>query len=190
MQTEQALSPSQSWIVAGLLATLMFVTRTPVFHLSIYCANASMAVFFLGGLYLRRHWAFASLVLLAVGIDYATIVASGGPNYCITPAYGFLLLSYAVLWYGGRRLARRSASRLMQFGGALVLASLAFLISNGSFYWFSGRVVDPGMAGWIANFSEWAPLFVGSALAYVGVVLLAHGLWERVRSRPAAQHAG
>lgn len=189
MQTAQSLSRPQIWIVAGLLALLMFVTRSPVFHLSIYCANASMAVFFLGGLYVRRHWAFASLVLLAVGIDYATIVASGGVNYCITPAYGFLLLSYAVLWYGGRMLAARGAPRGMQFGGALVFASLAFLISNGSFYWFSGRVVDPGMAGWIANFTEWAPLFIGSALAYVGAVLLAHGLWERVRGGRPVQRA-
>ncbi|MGH8146604.1 MAG: hypothetical protein ACREPY_09745 [Rhodanobacteraceae bacterium] len=188
MRNEQVLTNRRIWIVVGLLALLMFVTRCSWFHLSVYCANASMAVFILGGIYVRRHWAFASLVLLAVSIDYVAMSYAGTSSYCITPAYGCLLVSYAVLWYGGRLLAGRGFSRPMQFGGALVFASLAFVISNGSFYWLGGRVADPDMTGWIANFTNWAPLFIGTTLAYVGVVLLAHEVWARVHVSRPVQH--
>lgn len=189
MQTEQGLIRPHIWIATGLLASLMLVTRSPWFHLEVYCANASMAMFFLGGLYVRRHWAFASLVLLAVSIDYVAMSYAGTSSYCITPAYGCLLGSYAVLWYGGRWLAGRATGRSMQFGGAIVFASLAFVISNGSFYWLGGRVADPRMAGWIANFTDWAPLFIGTTLAYVGVVLLAHEMFVRVRGCRPVQRA-
>ena len=96
-----------------------------------------MAVFFLGGLYLRGHLPFVGLLALAVGIDWAAIELAGVSDFCVTPAYAFLLPAYAVLWYGGRAWAPRMRQDWRGVSGALlvalVCASLSFAISNGAF---------------------------------------------------------
>jgi hypothetical protein len=178
----QTVSNRQAGIVTVLLALLMLLTRTGHFGDAMHLPDASMAIFFLGGVYVRRHLALAALLVLAVAIDYAVIRYAGIGNYCVTAACAFLPVAYAVLWYGGRRCAMRGMLRYLLLVAAAVLASLSFLISNGSFYWLGGRVAHADIAGWTANAWQWGPRFVMVTMCYVGVVLAVHETIVRVRA--------
>ncbi|WP_394540090.1 hypothetical protein PRJ39_05850 [Lysobacter enzymogenes] len=185
--------PAQLAILA-LLLTLMAATRFHAVGSALHLPDASMAVFFLGGLYLQRHRLFAGLLVAAVAIDYIAVTGRGlnfFDHYCVTPSYAFLLLAYAVLWYLGRAWAPSMAAAPRALAGALAVAlaaaSASFLISNGAFYWFGGRYADPNVAQYIERVWRWGPLFVGTTMAYVGAALLAHALLARlVRPRDAA----
>ncbi|TWI02859.1 hypothetical protein IP90_01958 [Luteimonas cucumeris] len=175
-------------------AALMIATRFHHFGTAIHLPDASMAVFFLGGLYLRKHWQFASFLGLAVAIDWVAIEHAGVSDFCVTPAYSFLLPAYASLWYGGRLYASRLQAGWMPMLGAaaagLVAASLSFGISNGAFYWLGGRYAEPNFAEYAARVWQWGPLFVRTTMTYIVVALLLHALaaWTlRARSgQPAA----
>lgn len=172
-------------------AALMIATRFHHFGDVLHLPDASMALFFLGGLYLRRHWQFAVFIALAVAIDWIAIEHAGVSDFCVTPAYSFLLPAYAVLWYGGRLYADRlqAASWQSMAGAAAVAlagASLSFAISNGAFYWLGGRYADPHVAEYVARAWQWGPLFVRTTMAYVIVALALNALAARVlRDRSA-----
>ncbi|MGO1071174.1 hypothetical protein [Lysobacter sp. CA199] len=176
--------------------TLMIATRFHHFGSALHLPDASMAVFFLGGLYLRRHAVFAGLLVIAVAIDYIAITGRGlsfFQHYCVTPSYAFLLVAYAVLWYAGRMYAPRMAARgravAAGLGVALVAASVSFLVSNGAFYWFGGRYADPNWAEYVSRVWQWGPLFVRTTIAYIAVAFLVHALIVRFLPAPAAAPA-
>jgi hypothetical protein len=132
---------------------------------------------------------------LAVLIDWVAIEHAGVSDFCVTPAYSFLLPAYAVLWYGGRLYAprlRSNAGSLLGLGAvALLSASLSFAISNGGFYWFGGRYAQPHFAEYVARAWQWGPLFVRTTMAYIAVAAVAHVLLGlALRSRGARQTAG
>jgi hypothetical protein len=182
-------------IVLTVLAVLMIVTRFHHFGTAIHLPDASMAVFFVGGLYLRKHLAFVGFMALAVLIDWVAIEQAGVSDFCVTPAYSFLLPAYAVLWYGGRLYAPRlqsNAGSLLGLGAvALLGASLSFAISNGGFYWFGGRYAQPHFAEYVARAWQWGPLFVRTTMLYIAVAAVAHVvLGLALRSRGARQTTG
>lgn len=183
------LSGSRFALLFGVLALVMASTRFKHFGDVLHLPDASMAVFFLGGLYLRRHWTFVVLVALAVVLDWVSFSVAGVSNFCVTAAYAFLPLAYAVLWYAGRWYAPRLRSGwlplLGAFGVALLASSLSFAISNGSFYWLGGRYVNPYVAEYVARLWQWGPLFVRTTLTYVAVALVAHAVCARIMAMPA-----
>lgn len=174
----KSLSRSTFVGLFAVLTLLMVTTRFKHFGDLMHLPDASMAVFFLGGLYLRRHLAFVFFVLLAVGLDWISIRYAGVSDFCVTAAYAFLPLAYAVLWYGGRlyadQLRENVVSLLCAFGIALVCATLSFAISNGSFYWLGGRYAHPHVAEYLQRLWQWGPLFVRTTLSYVAVALVLH----------------
>jgi hypothetical protein len=185
--------PVKTSIVAVLL-TLMIATRFHHFGSALHLPDASMAVFFLGGVYLRRHALFAGFMLLAVAIDYVAITGRGMSfyqHYCVTPSYASLLLAYAVLWYAGRMYAPRMAANgravAIGLGLALVAASVSFLISNGAFYWFGGRYPQPNLDQYLARLWRWGPLFVRTTMIYIASGFLVHALIARFAPAHAAQ---
>jgi hypothetical protein len=171
------------------LVVLMILTRYS--HLRpLGLPGATLAIFFIAGIYLRNLVYPALLIGCAGLIDYFSV--QGGPAWCITPAYGFLIPTYLALWFGGRRFHtleithwRQAAS--MAFTLA-ICASLAFLISNGSFYALSGHEAYENMI-----FMEYAqrqiPRFPGYLMKpflYVGMgSALLYGRWLKsfVKSR-------
>ena len=184
-----SMTRNASILVFILLMAVMFVTRFHHFGSALNLPDASMAVFFLGGLYLRRHWPFVALVVLAMGIDWAAIALAGVSDFCVTPAYAFLPLAYAVLWYGASayspRLRGTAASLVLAFAVALACASLSFMISNGAFYWLGGRYAAPNMAEYLARLWQWGPLFVRTTLAYIAVALVLHAILARLARTPS-----
>lgn len=164
------------------LALVMAATRAHHFG---PLPDASWAVFFLGGFWLRGagRWAFPLLMAEAVLVDYFVITGQGIPfwsHYCVSPAYWFLVPSYFTLWMGGSWLARREQGlRLSTLGlaaGALLVSEAAcYLISNGSFYWLSASVPAPRtFAAWGANLMDWYLPFLGVAAVYVAIGAVLH----------------
>ncbi|WP_109124131.1 hypothetical protein [Dyella sp. C11] len=182
----KALSGSRFKALWLVLVAVMIATRFKHFGDLLHLPDASMAVFFLGGLYLRRHWTFVTMVLLAVALDWISISYAGVSNFCVTLAYSFLPLAYAVLWYAGRwyapRMDQRATSFVVAFAVAFVAASLSFAISNGSFYWLGGRYANPHMTEYLSRLWQWGPLFVRTTMSYVAVALALHAVALRLAS--------
>ncbi len=112
----------QRAIILSLLVLLMAGTRLNHFA---PVPDASWAVFFIGGFYLRNwtRWAFPALMVLAVAIDYAVITGQGlsfWQHYCVSAAYWFLVPAYFAMWAGGLWLARRYARSWRTLGLAVV----------------------------------------------------------------------
>ncbi|RDZ29574.1 hypothetical protein [Lysobacter silvisoli] len=178
------------------LAALMVATRFHHFGNALHLPDASMAVFFLGGLWLRRHLGFAAFLTVAVAIDWIAIQAQGKSffaHYCVTPSYAFLLLAYAALWYGGRWYAPRLQTTPRALFGALVAglaaAAVSFLISNAAFYWLGGRYEDPNFAQYLSRVWQWGPLFVRTTLSYIAVGLAAYAIVARLTAARTAPRA-
>jgi hypothetical protein len=176
-----------------LLGLVMVATRSHHFGA---LPDASWAVFFLAGFYLSAgkpqrpvrlagsafRWAFPLLMALAVAIDYAVIRSQGidfWGHYCVSPAYWFLVPSYAALWFGGAWLRAHYRGVRLREGALLVAsvmvaASLCYLISNGSFYWISPSVPARSFGGWIENLGDWYLPFMQTTLIYVGIGAALH----------------
>ncbi|MBV6809779.1 hypothetical protein KWH29_06745 [Xanthomonas campestris pv. paulliniae] len=161
------------------IASMLLMTATRFHHVSdwLHLPDASMAVFFLGGLALRRHGDFVALLGLSVAIDWAAVRLAGVSDFCITAAYAALPVAYGVLWYAGRASVARgrpgAASLSIAWGLGTLAAVLSFLISNGAFYWWGGRYADPHWAQYLQRAWQWGPLFVRTTALYLAVVLAA-----------------
>ncbi|MET4727581.1 hypothetical protein ABIE09_001385 [Lysobacter enzymogenes] len=169
-------------LILALLAVLMVATR--VNHWA-PIPDASWAVFFIGGFYLRSwtRWAFPALMALAVLIDYAVISRMGisfWDHYCVSAAYWFLIPAYFAMWAGGLFVARNYKRRWSTLGVAAVamVASVAVcqLLSQGSFYWISASVPNPTVAGWAANYFEWLLPYLRTTATYVGIAALVQAI--------------
>ncbi|HSN24532.1 MAG TPA: hypothetical protein VLS45_10290, partial [Methylomicrobium sp.] len=150
------------------LIALMVLTRYHHFGDALHLPDASLTVFFFAG-FTRKPSLFAFLLLLAGVIDYFAI-ANGTSAWCVTPAYLFLIPTYAVMWLAGRYCSRYTAydfiGLAMTFGMLILSATVAFIISNGSFYLFSGRYDAASWNEYIAGGIPYFVPYVGSALIY------------------------
>jgi len=184
---------SRRHILIGLsLMALMAATRMHHFGSALHLPDASLAVFLLAGFFIAGPLLFVGLLLEAAALDYVAITHLGVSDWCVTPAYWFLIPTYAVLWFAGRYYARihqRSLRGLGVFAGLSVAAlSVAFFISNGAFYWFSGRYPDTGMAEYAARVAQYYPQYLSGGLLYLGCAV---ALYAALAARaPAAAKAG
>lgn len=174
------LSRNISLAFFGGLALLMFITRFQPLEHFLELPDASWAVFFIAGFYLRGHarWAFPLLMLEAALIDGIATGLLGVSDFCITPAYGFLIPTHAVMWFGGhwlRGCAQEDLPGLVRLAGAaFVCTSLAYLISNGGFYWFGGRYAEPHVTEYLARAAQYYRGFLLVPCAYIATAALLH----------------
>jgi hypothetical protein len=150
------------------LIALMVLTRFHHFGDVLHLPDASLAVFFFAGFY-RKKALFGFLLVLAALIDFIAI-ENGTSSWCVSPAYVFLIPTYAVMWFAGRYCSTfkvMTMPEMAKSAGLLTLAiSAAFAISNGSFYLFSGRYEDLSMGDYAVRIVQYYPFYVGSALIY------------------------
>jgi len=169
---------------AGILLALALVMMgTRINHFSAI-PDASWALFFIGGFYLRgiSRWAFPLLMALAVAVDWYVITASGlgfWDHYCVSAAYWFLVPSYFSLWFGGLWLRKHYQGLSLASFGLLALSFLVSVtacdvISNGSFYWLSDSVHGATFAGWIKNLGDWYLPYLYTASIYVAGAAVLH----------------
>lgn len=163
--------PTQIKPGAMALMVLMAATRFHHFGNLVSLPDASLAVFFLAGLWFGGVTLFAALLLEAGLIDYFAITQFGVSDFCISPAYIFLIPTYAAVWFGGRFSAAFSSRTLthlsVQFMVLVVTISLAFLISNGSFYLLSDKYPDTSWVEYSSRFMQYFPPYLQYSVFYV-----------------------
>lgn len=174
------LTTRQQTLVGLLLAAAMAATRSHHFADLHHLPDASWAVFFLAGFYLRQGWSFAALCLLAVTSDYIAITWGGVSSFCVSPAYVLLLPAYAALWLAGRWYAKRhrqTLSTLAPLGLAVVgSATVAELLTSGGFYFLSGRYPDATLAEFLPRLVKYFPGMLSTLLLYVACAAAIHGV--------------
>jgi hypothetical protein len=175
------VSPVRLWC---LFALVILLTRSMQFAFPAAPPDATLALMFLGGMWIRRWPGFVGLMAAAFAADWIATGSLGVPDFCFSPAYAGLVPAYLAVWGCGWWLQRRwphasldgSASLLRKrWGGdllawlaaALVATSAAFVISNAFWYTFS-----ESFAGWsVMDFSTrvlaYYPTYAGTVLAYV-----------------------
>jgi len=199
--SSMSLTPLQRAGIFLILALVMTATRVNHFAA---LPDASWAVFFAAGFYLRGYmrWAFPLLMALAVLIDFFVITGQGidfWSHYCVSIAYWFLVPAYLALWLGGsvlRRMYRGLGVRELALLGAsaIVAMTVSYAISNGSYYWLSDTWLAAGQVrsfgGWIENLGDWYVPYLRTTLMYVGIGAVLHaGTLLAVRSiGPAPAH--
>lgn len=166
-------------IAIGLALTLlMLLTRSHHWAGIHSLPDASWAIFFLLGVYVRPLWVAPALIAASVGIDYAAITWGGVSDFCVSPAYWMLIPAYLVLFAGGRFYARRHTLSLLGLfrlvGVALAVVVVAELLTSGGFYFFSGRFAEPTLAGFIPRFEQYFPHMLGTFALYLGAAAITH----------------
>jgi hypothetical protein len=166
------------WPLLLGLAFMLAATRSHHFASITHLPDASWAVFFLAGFYLRPAWVFAALLALAGLSDYLAIGAFGVSDFCVSIAYGFLLPAYGALWFAGRRYARRYHFQIATLphlaGFALAGALVSELLSSGGFYFFSGRFAETSLAEFGARLALYFPQALAGLGLYLGAAAIAH----------------
>ncbi|WP_045223817.1 hypothetical protein [Methyloterricola oryzae] len=184
------LSKQEQLIALGL-CLLMAATRSHHFASATHLPDASWAVFFLAGFYVRRLWMLAGLMLLAGVSDYLAVAAFGVNDFCISAAYGFLVPAYAALWFAGRWYASRHrmqwASLLPFAASATAGAVAAELLSSGGFYVFSGRFADLSLATFGERLALYFPQNLEGLALYLGVAVIAHSALYAARPALSAR---
>ncbi|MFM8332373.1 MAG: hypothetical protein ACKN9T_11850 [Candidatus Methylumidiphilus sp.] len=181
----------QYWAL-GLLAMLMAVTRFHHEGSAFALPDASLAVFYLGGLYLPSRRDFIALLALAAVVDYLAINSLGVSAYCMSPAYLFMIPTYGLMWLAGAWFSRQPHTALTaqasQFAGSVMLsASLAFLVSNGSFFWFSGKVSAVSLIEYARGLSGFYIPYLGAAAGYAVLGLALVGVLRAVAIQVSAK---
>jgi hypothetical protein len=193
-----ALTQKQRVGIFLLLAVVMAATRMNHFGAM---PDASWAVFFLGGFWLRgsARWAFPLLMAEAVLVDFIVIRGQGidfWSHYCVSAAYWFLIPAYFSMWLGGSVLARYARALNLRSLGLLVVSLLVAvtvcqLISQGSFYWLSDSVPQPRSIGaWFKNFADWYLPYLRTSAIYVALGTALHIVVVKLVGTLHAQDAG
>ena len=150
------------------LIALMVLTRFHHFGDVLHLPDASLAVFFFAGFY-RKKALFGFLLALAALIDFVAI-KNGTSSWCVSPAYVFLIPTYAVMWFAGRYCAILKSIKIaeltLQLGLLILATTIAFAISNGSFYLFSGRYDSLGLGQYFLRIVQYYPPYMGYTLIY------------------------
>ena len=175
----KAISTKTQLIIGAVLMALMIITRG---NISAHLQDATWAIFFLVGFYLRDsklvRLGFPLFFLAAFAIDLAVIDAVGGVHYCFTPAYPFLIPAYASMWLAGKWFAKQyqeNARGLFQFvASAAIGVSVCFLISNAGFYFFSEKFAEMSIAQYTSSVAQYLPEYLKTTALYLGFAALIH----------------
>lgn len=159
------------------LLAIMALTRIGHFGSVVSLPDASLAIFLLGGLWLGAVGYFAAFVALAFGIDFFLAKTAVEAGWCLTPAYGGLILGYGLMWLGGRVLAMTPQLPPLRFISVSLGALLgAFLVSNVAFWAFSGYFGDMGIIEYANRTAQYFPSYLASTTLYLTLGWIAQRL--------------
>lgn len=164
-------------VIFAVLAILMAATRSHHFGSMLSLPDASWPIFLLAGFYLPR-WVFPVLLVEAGLVDYWAISYGGVSDWCFSAAYWFLIPTYFSLWFGGRYYVTRhqfSWRSLAELAGiASIATSVAFVISNASFYLFADYFGELSAAQYGAQVAQYFLPYLQTMMMYLAVAALLH----------------
>jgi len=161
------------WTVAAVLALIMAVTRLGHFGEYGGPPDASWAVFFLAGLWLRDPRLFPAYFVLGWLVDLAAF-ALGTPTDCYSIAYVFLIPAYGSLWFAGRWAAEGGYARLVV--GGLAGAAATFVFANLGMYLLAPSPTAPTALAFASAVAGFFPGYVLTLTVYVAFGLIAERL--------------
>ncbi len=165
----------RDWVIGITLLVILVITRSDHFGSSIKLPDASWALFWLSGALTIRWWWTAILMMTAAIVDYVAI-NHGVSSYCVTAAYPFLIPAYLSLWSMGRWASQsldiewRSLLRVIV--SVLNGVTLAFIISNYSFYTFSGKFAALTPLQYTQATMQYWPVYLLHTTIYIAIGLL------------------
>lgn len=178
------LSTRNQVAIGLLLVLLMILTRSHHFASTHNLADASWAIFFLAGIYLHSAWPLPGLFALSWWLDFAAYTWGGVSDFCITPAYVFLLPAYSSLWLAGRWYAQQYQFTWRTFMplSLSVMAGLILceLFSSGGFYFFSGRFAEITLIEFGERLIKYFPLYIESFVFYIGITVVIHSIFTLI----------
>ena len=174
---------ASSMAIAATLAFFMLLTRGSHVLTAVSLPDASLALFLLGGMLLKRGNWFAAFIALAVAIDFGAATVDTQQGFCISNGYWGLVPTYALMWLGGRWLSKLTDafSALPYAIVGLSTTVIAFIISTQTYYLFSGRFPNTGLLQTIQYGWEYLPDYVGFTAMYLGAIWLVVKLWRNVK---------
>ncbi len=166
------------WAIGVLLAVMVLATHGQHDATPLHLPQATWAAFFLGGYYLRHVRLWILGLGLVGALDFAAVTWGGVSDFCLSPAYLFMVPAYGVLWLAGRfsathvgGLDRRSLMALALGLSSIVVAET---LASGSFYLWSGRIEQVSLGGLVAYLVTWAPQTLESFAFWIGVAAPIH----------------
>ena len=175
-------------LIAVSIAFFMLLTRGSHVLTHVSLPDASLALFLLGGLLLKRSAWFAGFFVLTTVIDFGAAAFDPAQGFCLTNGYWGLIPAYGAMWLGGLWLAKQKyvfAANLKAVS-AYTLVSLgttftAFVISTQTYYLFSGRFPAQGLIESMQHGWEYCPNWMGFAAMYFAFVWLSVALWRSLK---------
>ena len=170
--------------IAAAIAFFMAITRGSHVLTAFSLPDASLVLFLLGGLYLRRAGWFVAFFSLATVIDVGAAAIDPAQGFCLTNGYWGLIPSYGAMWIGGLWLAKqKNAFELVPYAVVAMLTSLvAFVISTQTYYLFSGRFPASGLIESMQHGWNYMPSWMGFAAMYFGLVWAGAMLLRNVKA--------
>lgn len=156
------------------LAIVMFLTRGSHITTLYALPDASLALFLIGGIYLRQVRFFIALFLVGLFIDFGTAALDPKLGFCLTKGYWGLIPTYAALWLCGFNLNQKEHLQKLSVFIPFVSVAIfvAFLISTQTYYLFSGRFENPSLFNSIFHGWEYFPQYFMASFCYIGLFWL------------------
>ena len=163
--------------IAAALAFFMLLTRGSHVLTTVSLPDASLVLFLLGGLYLKRWGWFAAFFMLGSVIDFGAAALDPAQGFCLTDGYWGLIPAYGAMWLGGRWLSKQdNAFAAIPFTAvSLSTTVLAFVISTQTYYLFSGRFPNNGVLHTMQYGWDYLPGYLGYTAMYFAAI------WAGVR---------
>ncbi len=160
------------------LAIVMFLTRGSHITTLYALPDASLALFLIGGIYLRQVRFFIALFLVGLFIDFGAAALEPKLGFCLTKGYWGLIPAYASLWVCGYFLNKQKYLQKLSIFIPYVSVAvvMAFLISTQTYYLFSGRFGSPFFLESISHGWEYLPQYFLSSFIYIGLFWLTQNI--------------
>lgn len=173
-------------LIAAAIAFFMLLTRGSHTLTPFSLPDASVVLFLLGGLYLRRAAWFVAFFVLATIIDFGAAALDPVQGFCLTNGYWGLIPAYGVMWLGGLYLAKTTdtfaTKNLLSYSLLSAFTTfVAFVISTQTYYLFSGHFPAQGVIESLKHGWEYLPGWMGFSALYFAIVWLSVALWRSVK---------
>lgn len=186
------ISDRYQLIIGLFLVLLMVATRGHHFATLQHLPDASLAIFFLAGIYITRVWFFPLLLAVAGLLDYVAITWGGVSSFCISPAYTLLIAAYGALWFAGRKYASIHKEQWLSLIPLVIFMTVGFvlseIISSGGFYYFSGRFADLSLTEFASRLTKYGPEMFSSLAFYVACTTVIHAVISALKLLSTRDH--
>jgi hypothetical protein len=189
MNEQSTLNIKSRLLIAAAIAFFMLLTRGSHVLTSVSLPDASIVLFLLGGLWLKRLAWFAVFFVLATVIDFGAAAFDPAQGFCLTNGYWGLIPAYGAMWLGGLWLGKqKDAFSVIPYATMAALTSLvAFVISTQTYYLFSGRFPAQGVIESMKHGWNYLPSWIGFAAMYFAIVWLSIAVLRSIKPSNTAK---